>query len=110
MLEGQIYVPTAKQAAQTNIVQKVTWPLIARYLNMDELAPLFQPRVFPYVVRLAENQPGVLIRHWPVVLVDSGRNFSYALQWFAMAIAVLAVSVILSSNLLKLAQQNKKSR
>jgi surfeit locus 1 family protein len=75
---------------------------------MDELAPHFQFTLFPYVVRLAEKQPGVLIRHWPVVLVDSGRNFSYALQWFAMAIAVIAVSLILSSNLLLLAQRNNK--
>jgi cytochrome oxidase assembly protein ShyY1 len=104
LLEGQIYVPTAQQASQTNIVQEVTWPLVTRYLNMDELQPWFQSTLFPYVVRLAENQPGVLIRHWPVVLVDSGRNFSYALQWFAMAIAVIAVSLILSSNLLKRAQ------
>jgi cytochrome oxidase assembly protein ShyY1 len=87
----------------------MTWPLVIRYLNMDELAPEFQAPLFPYVVRLAENQPGVLIRHWPVVLVDSGRNFTYALQWFAMAIAVIAVSLVLSSNWLKLVQQNDKN-
>jgi cytochrome oxidase assembly protein ShyY1 len=109
LLEGQIYVPTAKQVSQTNNVTEVTWPLVIRYLNMGELAPHFQFPLFPYVVRLAENQPGVLIRHWPVVLVDSGRNFSYALQWFAMAIAVIAVSLILSSNLLLLAQRNNKA-
>ncbi len=109
LLEGQIYVPTVKQAAQKNIAHEVTWPLVIRYLNMDELAPEFQSELFPYVVRLAENQPGVLIRHWPVVLVDSGRNFTYALQWFAMAIAVIAVSLILSSNCLKLVRQNDKN-
>jgi surfeit locus 1 family protein len=109
MLEGQIYVPTPKQASLTNAIDEVKWPLVIRYLNMDELAPHFQSPLFPYVVRLAENQPGVLVRHWPVVLVDSGRNFSYALQWLAMAIAVIAVSLILSSNLLKLLQKNNKS-
>ncbi|MES2627200.1 MAG: SURF1 family protein [Pseudomonadota bacterium] len=110
LLEGQLYVPTAKQASQENIPHDLAWPLVIRYLNMEELAADFQSPLFPYVVRLAENQPGVLIRHWPVVLVDSGRNFSYALQWFAMAIAVIAVSLILSSNLLRLTQQNNKPR
>ena len=109
-VEGQIYVPTANQVKQTNNAIEVTWPLVIRYLNIDALASHFQSPLFPYVVRLAENQPGVLIRHWPVVLVDSGRNFSYALQWFSMAIAVIAVSLILSSNLVKLAQQNKNHR
>lgn len=101
-LEGQIYVPTPAQAAQTNAGRTDGWPLVVRYLNPDELAPLFDAPLFPYVVRLAEGQPGVLVRHWPLVLVDSGRNFSYALQWFAMAIALALVSLILSSNLLQL--------
>ncbi len=76
---------------------------------MNELAPHFSSPLFPYAVRLAEGQPGVLVRHWPVVLVDSGRNFSYALQWFAMAIAVIAVSLILSSNVLQLSKRNSRT-
>lgn len=101
-LEGQIYVPTREQAMQGNTVSSGDWPLVVRYLNTTELAPLFDAPLFPYVVRLAEGQSGVLIRHWPVVLVDSGRNFSYALQWFAMALALAAASLVLSSNLRKL--------
>jgi len=101
-LQGQIHVPTAGLAAQTNTLQDSSWPLVLRYLNPDELAPLFDAPLFPYAVRLATGQPGVLVRHWPLVLVDSGRNFSYALQWFAMAVALALVSLILSSNLLQL--------
>lgn len=107
-LEGQIYVPTAKQASLTNAAHDETWPLVLRYLNMDELSPRFDTPLFPYVVRLAVEQPGVLIRHWPVVLVDSGRNFSYALQWFAMSIAVIVVSLILSSNFLTLIREDSR--
>jgi cytochrome oxidase assembly protein ShyY1 len=80
---------------------------VLRYPNMDELTPLFAAPLFPYVVRLAEGQPGELVRFWPVVSVDSGRNFSYALQWFAMAIALSLVSLILSSNLLQAWQRQR---
>lgn len=97
-IEGQLYVPTQEQAAQAGEALTDTWPRVQRHLNTDELVPLFNAPLFPYVVRLAEKQPGVLVRHWPLVLVDSGRNFSYALQWFAMAIATTLASLFLASN------------
>ena len=109
-IEGQLYVPTPKQAARTNDIDfsNPSWPLEVRYLNTLELAPLFEESIFPYEVRLDENQPGLFIRHWPTVYVDTGRNFSYALQWFSMSIALLIVTFVLSSNVLQLI--NKRSK
>jgi cytochrome oxidase assembly protein ShyY1 len=101
-LTGQIYVPGPSMATKLNNIKEIKWPLLIRYLNIAELGPLFDLPVFPYVIRLNEGQPGVLVRHWPAVMVDTGRNISYALQWFAMAIAVIIVSLILSSNILNL--------
>jgi surfeit locus 1 family protein len=99
-LEGQIFVPEAFQTSAA--VPEARWPLQIRTLNPMELAPLFEADMFPYPVRLLPEQPGVLIRHWPGIVVDSGQNFSYALQWFAMALAVAIASLILSSNARKL--------
>ncbi|HEY0962538.1 MAG TPA: SURF1 family protein [Pseudomonadales bacterium] len=107
-IEGQLFVPTPEQAARRGDALSETWPRVQRHLNIDELAPLFDRPLFPYVVRLADDQPGVLVRHWPLVLVDSGRNFSYALQWFAMAISVAAASVFLGSNAAQLWRERKK--
>lgn len=107
-LLGQIYVPTEKMANKANHLKSIQWPLVIRYLNTLELAPNFDKPLFPYVVRLDEGQRGVLIRHWPEVVVDVGRNQSYALQWFAMAIAVAVVSLILSSNILDVIREKYK--
>ena len=106
---GQLYVPTVKEAARSNEVDFTghAWPLEVRYLNDLELAPLFGESLFPYPVRLDEGQPGLFVRHWPVVMVDTSRNFSYALQWFAMAIALLIVTFILSSNILQLTKKQR---
>lgn len=108
-IEGQLFVPTPEQAQRPGDALTETWPRVQRHLNIDELAPLFDAPLFPYVVRLAENQPGVLVRHWPLVLVDSGRNFSYALQWFAMAISVIAASLFLGSNAGQLWKERKSA-
>lgn len=100
VLQGQIYIPTEKESAQTNEIKNENWPLTIRYPNINELSKYFQSPVFPYIVRLREDQTGVLVRHWPAVTADTSQNFSYALQWFAMAITVFIVSLILSSNIL----------
>jgi surfeit locus 1 family protein len=76
---------------------------------MPQIAGLFEEPVFPYVVRLGAGQHGVLVRYWPEVAVDTSRHFSYALQWFSMAIAVVIVSLILSSNLIGLLQGKPES-
>lgn len=104
-LRGQIYVPRAAEAERRNgrsVMEGPGWPLLLRHLNFEELRPLFSQALFPYVVRLNEGQNGVLVRYWPEVQVNTGRHFSYALQWFAMAIALAVTSLILSSNLLSL--------
>ena len=103
-------MPTASFAARDNGNPEIKWPLVLRYLNMAELAPLFDAPLFPYVIQLNEGQSGVLVRHWPAVGIISGRNYSYALQWFAMAIAVARVSLILSSNLLRVLQLRDPQR
>lgn len=109
-ITGQLFVPTEKQAARSNNVDlsMPKWPLEIRWLNTLELAPLFTESIFPYEVRLDDDQPGLFIRHWPTVYVDTGRNFSYALQWFSMSIALLIVTFVLSSNILQLMKKRSK--
>jgi len=108
VLQGQIYVPTEKEAARTNELVNESWPLTTRYLNINELSRHFDSSIFPYVIRLGLDQPGVLVRHWPAVTANTSQNFSYALQWFSMAIAVFIVSLILSSNILTLMKRRMK--
>ena len=102
---GQLFIPSQALADKTNNVKEVRWPLLIRYLNTLELKPYFGKPLFPYVVRLDADQDGVLVRHWPTVIVDTSRNFSYALQWFALAIAVIVVTLVLSSNVLDFMKQ-----
>jgi len=109
-VEGQIFVPTPKQAERTNGIEfnHPRWPLEIRWLNVLELDPLFEETIFPYEVRMDEEQEGLFIRHWPTVYVDTGKNYSYALQWWSMAIALLIVTFVLSSNILQIMKKRSK--
>jgi surfeit locus 1 family protein len=97
-VEGQLFVPEDKEVSRKNQTLSNSFPLVRRYVNITELSANFEQELIPYVVRLAEGQLGILVRFWPEVFVQTSQHFSYALQWFAMAIAVVIVSLILGSN------------
>jgi cytochrome oxidase assembly protein ShyY1 len=66
---------------------------------VDVISEILGEDLFPYPVRLNENQPGVLIRHWTAVTANSDVNISYAIQWFVFAATIIIVSVLASSNI-----------
>ena len=66
---------------------------------MDVIAELLGEPVFPFEVRLTENQAGVLVRHWPAVQVDVNQHLFYAMQWFLFATIVAIAGLLASSNL-----------
>ncbi len=102
---AQIHVPPANARVLSSEIDPGSWPLRARGLELDRLADIFGEELFPFTVRLTEQQPGVFVRHWPAASAAAAgytQNLSYALQWFAAAFAVLAISLLASSNLLAL--------
>lgn len=99
---AQIYVPPADARVLTSEIDPESRPLRVRSLELDVLAGIFDEDLFPFTVRLTEEQPGLFVRHWPAVSADTAgysQNLSYALQWFAAAFAVLMISLLASSNL-----------
>ena len=61
---------------------------------------LFEEKIYPFVVRLADKSPGVLTRHWQPELIKVSTNISYATQWFVFAFLLLLIALLASSNLL----------
>ena len=87
---------------QKNKIDTAHKPVRIAHVDIQAISQLLDTSVFPYVIRLNADQAGTLIRHWKVVAINTDQHYSYALQWFAMAIAVLIVSLYLSSNLASL--------
>jgi cytochrome oxidase assembly protein ShyY1 len=59
-------------------------------------------RVFPYPIRIAAGEPGALAVNWLVINVSPDKHRGYAVQWFAMAVALLIFFALRSSNLWQL--------
>jgi len=99
---AQIRVPDRDVRVIPSRIDASVWPLRVRQIEIDVLESILGEPLFPYLVRLTEDQPGMLVRHWPETNVDIDTHLSYALQWFTFAALVVIASLVASSNLLPL--------
>jgi surfeit locus 1 family protein len=104
-LTAQIHQPEKGSQVFSSQMNTTTWPIQMRGLDMDVVTDLLEEELFPFVVRLTEDQPGVLVRNWPAVNVNINTHLTYALQWFVFALVVLAGSLLASTNILSLLRE-----
>lgn len=67
-----------------------------QYVDYEILARQVTVPLLPYLVLLDPQAAGGFVRDWPVPGSDEYRHWSYAVQWFAMATAVLVLFVVLT--------------
>lgn len=97
---GTIYVPLGEPflLAEQDF-SDASWPKIAQAVEMRKLAAALEREIFPYVVRLDENAPGALQSNWEPINVQPAKHLGYAVQWFAMAAALLVWFIFANTNL-----------
>ena len=66
-------------------------PVVVQQADTLELSESSGRHFFRHIVLLDENQPGALPRYWPDTVMLPAQHHGYAVQWFAMAIAVIVV-------------------
>jgi cytochrome oxidase assembly protein ShyY1 len=77
------------------------WPRVVETLDVMQMAALAghagAAKVFPHTVRIAQGVSGALVRYWPVVSMTPERHYGYAVQWFAMATALVLLYLFYST-------------
>lgn len=76
----------------------IVWPLRIEYLNLTEIEPFLNRSVYPYIVNLTPNDPAAYPIEWQVVSLSPERHLGYAVQWFALALTLLILSVAINRN------------
>lgn len=74
------------------------WPRIVETVKVAELERDLGYPLMPYVVRLDPGQPYGYVRHWKVVAFGPLRHIGYAVQWFAMAAALLVIYIVVNTS------------
>jgi len=78
----------------------VDWPSRVGWIGVERAEELFGERFFPYQLRLDHDSPGALETGWVTVSVQPQKHTAYAVQWFAMALTLLILTLIANSNLI----------
>jgi cytochrome oxidase assembly protein ShyY1 len=80
------------------IRQVQQWPSRVGWITLKRAEELFGESFLPYQLRLDQDSPGALKTGWTTVAVQPEKHVGYAVQWFAMAITLLIMTIIANSN------------
>ena len=89
-IRGRIYQPDEQMVIlhnETGIFAE--FPSIVQQIDIQRMVETLGKPVYPFVIRLDEDQFGALPRYWPSTVMSPAKHRGYAIQWFAMAIAVV---------------------
>lgn len=91
---AQLVVPAVEIPPATVVDSQ--WPVRLARLNTEQAGRLLGEPVYPYVLRLEADQPGVLARHWSAPPVSTRTHIAYAVQWFVIALVVAMTALFMS--------------
>lgn len=77
-----------------NILNPNVAPIVMQKIDIKELSQLTHQAFYPFIVRLDRTQPNGFIRDWTITSVLPERHMAYAVQWYAMAIALLLAFIL----------------
>jgi len=69
------------------------WPKVLQQIRLDLHAQQLGVRLLPMVLLLDKDQPGGFVREWNPVVIGPERHVGYAVQWFALAAALVILYV-----------------
>lgn len=99
---GDIYVPPRASSWLSLPPVAETggdWPLVIQRFDAEFATEVLGKEIFPYQIRLRENQVSALPSGWQVVNVQPEKHIAYAVQWFGMALALMVWYLFANTNL-----------
>ncbi len=105
---GALYQTLGGYRLDDGIAQVEQWPARVGWVSAERAEQLFAERFFPYQLRLDQDSPGALQTGWATVSMQPAKHTGYAVQWFAMALVLLFMTVIANSNLADWLKQRRQ--
>ncbi|MCK9502714.1 MAG: SURF1 family protein [Porticoccaceae bacterium] len=99
VLHGHLYRALDKPFTVGEEVWRERWPQVLQNFDDALLAERLGKTFFPYTLRLDQDSPAALATGWDIVNLIPEKHKGYAVQWFAMAVALVILSLFANSNL-----------
>jgi surfeit locus 1 family protein len=91
---GHLPVPAMRLAGPAG--ESASWPRLALYPTREQLEQMLGYPVLDAVVLLGPEQPDGYLRNWRPQLLSPDRHLGYAMQWFAIAMALIVIYVVVN--------------
>ncbi len=78
------------------------WPRVVPHLDFAQLAGELGVELLPFSLRLDADSASALAVEWRIVNQGPAQHVGYAVQWFAMSVALVLAWLFASSNLWRL--------
>ncbi len=72
------------------------WPRVVQYVDPEALGASLGYKTLPRVVWLDPSEPNGFVREWKIVAFGPERHRGYAVQWFALAAALVIIYFVVN--------------
>ncbi|MFT2092168.1 SURF1 family protein [Paraglaciecola sp. 2405UD69-4] len=91
---GVVAIPNKNPMVKETAVFDGQWPKVLQQIDIEIMAQHFDHDFLPLVVLLNAEPDSGFERHWQAVVMPPEKHIAYAVQWFLLAIAAIAVFVL----------------
>jgi len=99
-VSGKVYLPSKKTYVLSNQLENIhQWPLRVQKIDFKQIAKALNKTVLPYVVLLDKDQRYGFVRDWQPITTKPQKHQAYAFQWFALALTLLVIYLVVNSSL-----------
>ena len=94
-ITATVYVPLEAPFLLSNAAEEgqQQWPRVIQSIQMETIAQELGQTLAPHTVRLQEGSPGLEQSNWQTVNMQPEKHRAYAVQWFTMTFALLAMYI-----------------
>lgn len=105
---GQMVHPSDNKLLSAEARPTGDWPRVILQVDVGIMAKELGQPLLPLLMQIDAESPSALQVYWTVVNVPVSKHLGYAYQWFAMALALIMLTVFANSNLAQILKKGRK--
>ena len=90
-------IPSKGFVLSEQVHDEISWPMVLQYIDTKELEQILGHSLMPVVIWMDRDSEDIFQHELPVLALDSSKNKGYTFQWFAMALTLLIIYIVLNT-------------
>jgi surfeit locus 1 family protein len=99
IISGILYKPPEKPfLLKKTLLLNNNWPLVIQAIEIKNLQEKLKKNIYPVIIWLDKNNKNCFSCDWHPVVMPPEQHRAYAIQWFALALTLFIICIILNIN------------